>query len=372
MNTEIAIQHPENTELSFGSKAGFEHIQRVAQLFASSQLVPQAFQGNLPNCVIALDMAARMGASPFAVIQNLNIIHGRPSFSSQYLIAAVNSCGRFLPIRFHVEGEGDGKSCIAWTIEKAVAREFTALLGKLVTLPSARAQAEVPFIEGPPVSIEMARAEGWLGKNGSKWKTMPDLMLRYRAAAFFARLYAPELTMGIRPTEEVIDVEGEDITSRVEVTSTTVDSAPAATTPAVTRVRKGVSKADPKPVEATAPAATVEPAPAVTPTPSLETPPAPAAEPAKSAPAADPVTPAVETTTVRCEFTRIVQRTPVAGKADACEVELTGEYAGKAFFVGTIAQLPDIGQIADVVIEKRFNADKTRSAHFIHSATLLA
>ena len=52
----------------------------------------------------------------------------------------------------------------------------------------------------------MAKAEGWLQKQGSKWQTMPDLMLRYRAAAFFARQYAPELTMGMHTAEEVADV----------------------------------------------------------------------------------------------------------------------------------------------------------------------
>ena len=45
-------------------------------------------------------------------------------------------------------------------------------------------------------SIAMAKAEGWYAKNGSKWKTMEDLMLRYRSAAFFARTVAPEVALG--------------------------------------------------------------------------------------------------------------------------------------------------------------------------------
>jgi hypothetical protein len=56
----------------------------------------------------------------------------------------------------------------------------------------------------------MANAEGWVSKAGSKWKTMPELMMRYRAAAFFGRLYAPEITMGMHSVEEVVDIQHEE------------------------------------------------------------------------------------------------------------------------------------------------------------------
>ena len=55
------------------------------------------------------------------------------------------------------------------------------------------------------MAMQMAKDEGWLGKNGSKWKTMPQLMLRYRAASFFSSLNCPELTMGIYTKEEIED-----------------------------------------------------------------------------------------------------------------------------------------------------------------------
>lgn len=58
--------------------------------------------------------------------------------------------------------------------------------------------------------MEMAVKEGWYGKNGSKWQTMLKQMLRHRAASFFGRVYAPELLMGLRSSEEeqdrIIDV----------------------------------------------------------------------------------------------------------------------------------------------------------------------
>ncbi len=168
----------------FGNADSFELLQRQAKLLASSELVPKEFQGKLANCVIALEMANRIGASPMAVLQNIYIVHGKPSWSSQFIIAALNATGRFSPLRFHITGEGDKKVCVAWAIERDTDER----------------------LESPPVSIEMAKTEGWISRNGSKWKTMPDLMLRYRAATFFGRLYAPDVLMGMRTQEEAQDI----------------------------------------------------------------------------------------------------------------------------------------------------------------------
>jgi len=160
----------------------------MALCLVSSDLVPETYRGKdkIGNALIALEMSQRIGASPLAVMQNLNIIHGRPAWSSSFIIAALNTCGRFSPLRFRVEGTGESAICVAWAYDKS--------------------GGEV--LEGPQASIAMAKAEGWYQKNGSKWKTMPDLMLRYRAAAFFGRLYAPDVLNGMHTADEVEDFRG--------------------------------------------------------------------------------------------------------------------------------------------------------------------
>ena len=61
----------------------------------------------------------------------------------------------------------------------------------------------------------MAIQEGWYFKKGSKWQTMPQQMAMYRAAAFFGRVYAPEVTMGIYTKDEVEDfTEARDVTPK--------------------------------------------------------------------------------------------------------------------------------------------------------------
>lgn len=159
--------------------AKFELAQRKAKVYASSTLVPKEYQGNIANVMIAMEMAERLGVNDLMAMQNINIIHGRPSFSSQFLISCFNACGRFTAIKYRETAD----SCTAYATELATGEEVT----------------------GTTVTLEMAKAEGWVSKNGSKWKTMPQHMLRWRAASFLVRQVAPEVGMGFHTTEEVID-----------------------------------------------------------------------------------------------------------------------------------------------------------------------
>lgn len=163
----------------------FELAQRAAKLLAASTLVPKDYQGNLANCVIALNMAARVGADPLMVMQNLVIVHGRPTWSSQFLIATVNACGRFSALRYEFFGTpgADDWGCRAWAVEKATGE-------KLI---------------GTDVTLLMAKREGWYSKNGSKWQSMPQQMLMYRAGSWWCRAYAPELSLGLHTADEIAD-----------------------------------------------------------------------------------------------------------------------------------------------------------------------
>ena len=185
---------PQQPTSVFSSIEAFENAQRMVKPFVNSNLVPTTFKGDVGACLIALNMANRMGADPLQVMQSLYIVHGKPSFSSAFLIACFNQSGRYTAIRYRMSGERDTDSwgCTAITTERSTGEA----------------------IEGVTVTIGMAKAEGWDTKTGSKWKTMPELMLRYRSAAFLIRSVAPEIALGFQTTEEVID-----ITDKVQVVS---------------------------------------------------------------------------------------------------------------------------------------------------------
>lgn len=185
--TEVAQSRNKVTDYSlgiFGTSDNFIMAMQMAKALSSSTIVPQTFQKNDANCLIAIEQAQRLQVSPLMVMQNLHVIQGRPSWSSKFLIAAINNSGKFdMELQFDETRDKDEKpfSCTAWTTKN----------GRRV--------------EGMTVDMDMAKDEGWLGKNGSKWKTMPQLMLRYRAASFFSSLNCPELTMGLYTREEMQD-----------------------------------------------------------------------------------------------------------------------------------------------------------------------
>lgn len=190
----------------FSGIGAFEDAQRIAKALASSTLIPPQFQGQqgFANCLVALEIAGRMNISPFLCMQHLHIIHGRPSWSSAFIIAMVNGCGRFTPLRFEISGSGDNLACYAVATDIKTNQE----------------------LKGPTITMLMAKKEGWSTKSGSKWLTMPELMIRYRAAAFWGRLFAGDLLVGLQTQEEVIDVESVKVSVGLDELNAKVQAAP--------------------------------------------------------------------------------------------------------------------------------------------------
>lgn len=189
---ELTITQSETTLSVFSGEENFKNAMQMATQLAKSDMIPTIYKNKPENCIIALELSNRLKLSPFLVMQNMYIVQGKPSWSSSFIISCINGSGRFAgPLKF--EMDAGRTKCRAYATEKISGE-------KLV---------------GPLITMEMAQAEGWLGKNNSKWKTMPELMLRYRAAAFFGRLYCPEIINGMLTDDEAQDVrplEDSDVT----------------------------------------------------------------------------------------------------------------------------------------------------------------
>lgn len=203
MSTEIAARPSHQVQnFNWFDPEQFATMQRICTMFASSELVPDMYKISdknpinkaIANCMIAIETAQRIGASPLMVMQNMYIVYGQPAWSSKFLIATVNGCGRFASMKYKMTLLGilkiggvdvENWECIAYTNEKGSEEK----------------------LESVAVSVGMAISEGWYGKSGSKWKTIPKLMLQYRSATFWTRAYAPELSMGIKSDDEVMDIE---------------------------------------------------------------------------------------------------------------------------------------------------------------------
>jgi hypothetical protein len=167
---------------------------KVAGFLSNSTIIPKDFQKQPANVFIALHLAHRLKMDPIMAMQKMYVVHGRPSFEAQFQIALVNASGRFkTPLKWKEVGKrgADDWGMIAYAV---------------------RQNGET--CEGPAVTIALAKAEGWFGKDGSKWKSSPELMLHYRSASWFARVHCPDVILGM-PTrdeleESVIDAVAEE------------------------------------------------------------------------------------------------------------------------------------------------------------------
>ncbi len=185
-DTALTVQSEQLNEVMAKPQGGFiesfRESYKLASVFAKSSLVPQQYQGKTEDCAIAVDMAERMGVTPLMVMQNLYVVKGKPSWSGQACMSFIKAkYGDAEPVYTGQRGT-DTRGCFVRVIKP---------------------DGEV--IEGTEVTIAMAKSEGWM--SNSKWKNMPEQMLAYRAAAFFARVYCPEILMGVSVEGEVEDMQ---------------------------------------------------------------------------------------------------------------------------------------------------------------------
>lgn len=205
-NTEVLVQedkHDLSLNGTFANSQNFQEIFNIGKMFASSTLVPQAYQGKPMDCTIAVDMANRMNVSPMFVMQNLYVVKGKPSWSGQACMSMVKASPNFKDVKHVYTGE---KGTDTWG---CYVKGIRVSDGEVVI--------------GPEVTIAMAKAEKWYskidkyGNETSKWKTMPELMLAYRASAFFARVHIPNALMGCAVEGEVEDLAKKQVQQAPDV-----------------------------------------------------------------------------------------------------------------------------------------------------------
>ena len=158
-----------------------------AKVLASSNLIPASFHKNPANVLVAMQIAQHHDLCPLMVMNDIYIIHGRPALTGKFVLALLHSAKRFQGKKIDFEFE----------------KNHEGLEGNL----ACRVTINKDELQGIWVSMETARKEGWIRKAGSKWLTIPELMLRYRAATWFARLYAPEILMGFKTDDEFFDID---------------------------------------------------------------------------------------------------------------------------------------------------------------------
>ena len=182
----VASPQPELAPVTvWTDKKQFDQLLRAANMLSQTSIIPATYQGKPQDCFVALEMATRMGVSPLVVMQNMYVVKGKPAWAGQACTMFINSCGKFTQVKHVYTGEKgtDSRGCYV----------------------TATRISDGVQVNGVEVTLAMAKAEGWTAN--TKWRTMPELMLAYRASAFFARVHCPEALMGVQLADEIYDAD---------------------------------------------------------------------------------------------------------------------------------------------------------------------
>jgi hypothetical protein len=204
MSTEViaqnTVEETENTEVQmqvvepkitpqvasmWNNTKMFNLAYKLAGFLGQSDLVPQNYQGKVANCLIAIDIANRMGISPMAVMQNSQVVRGRFSWTGSACKSMIDGCGKYRKPTVYREVGKKGEDSWGFYLEGET--------------------KDGEIVKGVEVTVSMAKAEGWYAQN-PKWRNMTELMLKYRCAAFFMRTECAGLAMGFLTAEENEDI----------------------------------------------------------------------------------------------------------------------------------------------------------------------
>jgi len=175
----------------------FAEAWKEAQIYAASGMINKDFR-TPEACYVALRMSEQMGVDLFMLMQSLYRVHEKVGIEAKFAIAMINDSGIFGPLTYNISGDADDYGCFV----------------------SAKRRSDGIVVSGSRVTIGIAKAEGWYSKAGSKWKTMPEQMLRYRSATFFARTECPQVLLGMHTRDEIEDSGPEPVSSLPETYET--------------------------------------------------------------------------------------------------------------------------------------------------------
>ena len=174
-----SVQQPQTNNLST-----FSQNWDMAVQLSKSDIIPDNYKNKPQNVVIAIGLANQMQLDPFTVMQNLAIIKGKTSWSGSFCKTLIERTGKYKNLELNYVGE-KGKDSYGCYL-------------------SAVRVSDGKVINGPTVTMQMAKAEKWTSNN--KWLTLTDLMLAYRCQSFFCRLYVPEAMNGIYTSDEIEEI----------------------------------------------------------------------------------------------------------------------------------------------------------------------
>lgn len=191
INTQQGISQDQNVAMenaeAWAKKWGLplEEVpkMKLSAFYSKAEgMIPQRFVGKAASIYVAIKIAEKLKCDPLDVMNAIYMVAGTPGWKTDFLIALAKRGGFIRKIDYEVKKEDNDIiiTALGW------------------------APGSQDPVKGTEVSLAMAKAEGWT-KN-PKYRSMPELMLKKRAAAFLIREHWPEVTCGYLTAEEHEDI----------------------------------------------------------------------------------------------------------------------------------------------------------------------
>ncbi len=221
-NTQVAEQYqaPANqfsntTDLVLDYKA-MEQMSRLAEMMANGRAtVPMHLQGNPADCMAVIMQAAQWRMNPFAVAQKTHVVSGTLGYEAQLVNAVVCSSTK-VKDSFHYEWFGDWSRVIGNFVTK------TSHKGNQYQAPNwtpadekglgVRVWATLKG-ESEPRVLELLLSQAQV-RNSTLWASDPKQQLAYLAVKRWARLYAPDVILGVYSADELDDLPEKELNPR--------------------------------------------------------------------------------------------------------------------------------------------------------------
>lgn len=172
-------------------------LWKQAEVLSKSQLVPERWRGKPGDIFIMAVQARELGIEPVAATRLTYVVRGEPALKAEAVIGLVNRyAGMASEIMFEERGE-------------LMSNDYAVRAYAISAKTGER-------LYGIWVGMDMVIAEKWGESKKWGWPHNPKYdtpfraqMLRYKSAAFWARLYAPQVTMGMMIDQEIEDMPDE-------------------------------------------------------------------------------------------------------------------------------------------------------------------
>ncbi|HGH3375053.1 TPA: RecT family recombinase [Kluyvera cryocrescens] len=183
----------------------FDRLRTLSTVMANSgAFVPDHFRGKPDACMAVVMQAARWGMDPFAVAQKTHIVSGALGYEAQLVNAVITKMSPTKD-RLHYDWFGSWENIIGRFVER------TSGQGKKYIAPGwdLKDEAGVGIRvwatmkgEDEPRELVLMLSQAQV-RNSTLWASDPRQQLAYLAVKRWARLYCPDVILGVYSADEV-------------------------------------------------------------------------------------------------------------------------------------------------------------------------